>query len=67
MKKLVFKRGVKAIIFPVHRPMGDFLFIKTGEKEIAKIRSLYQNRKDVYWNYRVSLTSEFAEVIAYKK
>ena len=65
-KKLVFKKGIRMIIFPCMLPFGKIDFNEQAEKEIAKTKDKYQPRKKVTWNYTMDWENQMAEVIVFK-
>jgi hypothetical protein len=43
--KIIFKRGVQTICFPILPPMGDFYFQAEAKKQIEKVKNIFKKEK----------------------
>ena len=61
-KKLVFRKGIHTIIFPIYAPVGLIDFDKHARSEIQKIANSYEKRKGLTWEYQATYPRRFADV-----
>ncbi len=65
-RKLIFKKDIHTIHFPLRLSFGLIDFNKHARKEIQKVVDSFQPIKNVSWNYTMDWQAQMAQVTAFK-